>query len=227
MAKGDYYFPLFYKRLLASTIGWTDEEFGIYIRLLIYQFDNGSIPEDLKELKRISPKIKKNWNRISKKFIKKNEGELINLVMDEIRKDIEYKKEINQLHGKKGGRPKTKRLSESEPNGFPTETKRVTQMKPIPIINNKESIQGEREAPTIFYTIEHCLTVAMNDGRFVNANKTNEKELAEFNKMLERGGIYDKNPADYKDHFSKWKARGKKEIKPEENQGIPKYMKPL
>jgi hypothetical protein len=50
MAKGDYYFPLYYTRLLSSTIGWKDDAFGAYLRLLIYQFDNGSIPVDIEEL---------------------------------------------------------------------------------------------------------------------------------------------------------------------------------
>ena len=62
------------------------------------------------------------------------------------------------------------------------------------------------------FTIEHCLTVALNDPRWVNANAVTEKELKEFNRLLEKRGIYEKNPFDYKTHFANWKATGKKDI---------------
>lgn len=59
MAKGDYYFPLYYKKLLTSTIGWKDDEFGAYVRLLIHQFDKGKLPGDIKELSLLCTSIKK------------------------------------------------------------------------------------------------------------------------------------------------------------------------
>jgi hypothetical protein len=62
------------------------------------------------------------------------------------------------------------------------------------------------------FPIEQCLAIAMRDERWVNANKTSRKELEEFNLMLERRGLYEKNPADYKNHFANWKLSGKKEI---------------
>lgn len=70
---------------------------------------------------------------------------------------------------------------------------------------------GENTAPLIEYRIEECLTVAMNDERWVKANKATTDDLKEFNKLLERRGHYKKNPADYKSHFANWKAGGKKE----------------
>jgi len=112
MAKGDYYFPLYYKRLLASTIGWTDAEFGTYLRLLIHQFDNGSIPSDLNKLARIAPSVKKNWHIVSEKFIPRNDTELYNEVMDDIYKAAQTKKERNHKNGLNGGRPKKASVSE-------------------------------------------------------------------------------------------------------------------
>lgn len=58
------------------------------------------------------------------------------------------------------------------------------------------------------FTIEHCLTVALNDERWVRANKTNKKELEQFNQALTEMGEYNKNPALYKRHFSSWKKKG-------------------
>lgn len=63
----------------------------------------------------------------------------------------------------------------------------------------------------IQYTIEHCLTVALNDNRWVQANKATRNDLEAFNKKLEGRGIYQKNPADYKTHFHNWKAGGMKD----------------
>lgn len=216
MAKGDFYFPLFYKRLLTSTIGWTDSEFGAYLRLLIYQFDNGYIPSDINELARIAPSVKKHWKLISKKFRDDGHGNLINEVMNETYHSIQTKKINNKEYGKLGGRPKKNRTvieleTETKPDGFKNET----ETKPIPIVNNKYQIDKEREAPPVFFTIEHCLTVAMNDSRWVKANKATVTDLKEFNAMLERRGVYEKNPYDYKTHYANWKSSGKKDELPD------------
>lgn len=139
MAKGDYYFPLYYKQLLTSTIGWKDDEFGAYVRLLIHQFDKGSIPSDISELALLAPSIKKNKDRVLKKFKDNGNGELINEVMNEIYHDVQLKKAKNSDNGKKGGRPKQNQtVSETKPNGFENET----EMKAILINNNKESIES-------------------------------------------------------------------------------------
>lgn len=212
MAKGDYYFPLFYKRLLTSTIGWTDDEFGCYLRLLIYQFDNGAIPSDLEQLKRISPSVKKHWKLISGKFKDNGSGGLVNEVMDEVYHKVQKKKLSSAKNGTLGGRPKTKH--EEKPTGLGLGSENETQLKAIPIIN-KPIIKEREETPTLF-TIEHCSVCALNDTRWTKANHTNEKELQEFNRLLESRGVYEKNILDYKHHFANWKRTGKKEIKIEE-----------
>jgi uncharacterized protein YdaU (DUF1376 family) len=215
MAKGDYYFPLFYQRFYSSTQGWTEEQEGSYLRLLTYQFDKGFIPSDPKKIKKIAPKAIKNWKLFESKFVQNSDGNLINIVMDEIRKNIQEKKAKNLENGKLGGRPKTERLPETKPNGYENdnrnETERVTQTKPI-LITNNQNIKEEREN----FSIEHCLVIALNDGRWTKANHTNEKELKEFNTLLEQRGVYEKNPLDYKTHFANWKRTGKKDFKKDE-----------
>lgn len=212
MAKGDFYFPLFYKRLLSSTIGWKDDEFGAYVRLLIHQFDNGSIPNDIDELALVAPSIKKNKKRVLKKFKDQYNGTMINEVMDEIYHNIQTKKEKNKENGKKGGRKKqTERLTDGLANGNQTLTEGVTESEAILITNNKYQITKENTDPPPIFSIEHCLIIAMKDPRWVRANKVSEPELKDFNAMLERRGVYEKNPADYKTHYANWKAGGKKE----------------
>lgn len=146
MAKGDFYFPLFYKRLLTSTIGWKDDEFGAYVRLLIHQFDNGSIPSDLKELSRIAPSIKKHWPLIKKKFKDDGNGGMINHVMYDIYHDIQEKKKINSDNGKKGGRKRT--VNRNESDRLPIGSENETQTEAIPITNNKQQITKEGNTDT-------------------------------------------------------------------------------
>lgn len=73
--------------------------------------------------------------------------------------------------------------------------------------NNKQ----ENSHSDILFSIEHCITVAMNDQRWVDANKVTKKDLEAFNKLLEKRGEYEKNPMDYKKHYANWTAGGKKD----------------
>lgn len=75
----------------------------------------------------------------------------------------------------------------------------------------KGSPPAEKNGEDVIYPIEHCLTVALNDDRWVKANKATNQDLIKFNGLLERRGIYTKNPMDYKQHFANWKSGGKKD----------------
>lgn len=59
----------------------------------------------------------------------------------------------------------------------------------------------------ILYSIEHCITVAMMHDRWVKDSKATPELLSEFNAFLSGQGIYEKNPADYKQHFFNWKQK--------------------
>ncbi len=106
MAKGDFFFPFMYQRFYTSTRGWTEEQEGAYLRLLTYQFDQGSIPNDMKLIKKISPKAVKYWSFFSSKFIQNSEGNFINPVMAELREKANSAHEIRSLNGKKGAQKK-------------------------------------------------------------------------------------------------------------------------
>lgn len=69
-------------------------------------------------------------------------------------------------------------------------------------IENENVIDNEEVK---IFTIENCLEISLKDDRWVKANKTNQRELLEFNKLLEKRGVYVRNALEYKNHFSNWK----------------------
>lgn len=98
-----------------------------------------------------------------------------------------------------------------------THVESVQQTSTNPTVNGNVNVNGnvinrERDTPLPEFRIEECLTVAMNDQRWVRANKATVIDLKEFNQLLERRGKYNKNPGDYKSHFANWKASGKKDM---------------
>ncbi len=118
MSKGAYFLPLYYQRLLTSTTGWKDDEFGAYLRLLIYQFDKGSIPNNMESITRIAPSAKKNWPVIKEKFELGDDGNLRNRVMDNIRKRQLNKSEVSRKNGTKGGRKRNPDETRQVHSGF-------------------------------------------------------------------------------------------------------------
>lgn len=95
-------------------------------------------------------------------------------------------------------------------------------------VMEKDSFGESENLLKTIYRIEDCLRVALNDDRWTRANKTNEKELQDFNHYLEKQGIYTKNPADYKQYFAKLKGKYpdllKREMTTEELRAIAREM---
>jgi len=65
---GSSWFPLFGRDFLAATMGWTAEERGHYVTLLIAQWEQDGLPNDPKRLELISPGVQKVWSVIEGKF---------------------------------------------------------------------------------------------------------------------------------------------------------------
>jgi len=80
-----------------DTAAWSNDEVGIYTRLLNYEWINGSIPSNLAEIARIvrepySPrfhaKFTEKWMRnVAHKFAQNGNGNLINRRMEEVRQN--------------------------------------------------------------------------------------------------------------------------------------------
>lgn len=96
------YMPLMIGDWLKGTRGMKAEVRGVYINLLLYQWDNGYIPADMEELLLIDPELPKVWDKLKAKFIEVAPGKLQNQKNEAVR-DFWKKQKKN---GGKGGRPK-------------------------------------------------------------------------------------------------------------------------
>ncbi len=99
-------FQLYVNDFDSDTAAWDCEEIGIYIRLLFYQWVNGSIPDDpvrLARIARISPKsFLKKWSSIQIKFIPTGTGQLQNLRLEKTRQEQDEFKKHQSESGLRG-----------------------------------------------------------------------------------------------------------------------------
>lgn len=107
------YMPLMIGDWLKGTRGMKAEVRGVYINLLLFQWDNGFIPSDMDELCLIDPELPKVWDKLKDKFSEAGKGKLKNLKNDEV-KAFWAKQRKN---GQKGGKPtKHNPVINPEPN---------------------------------------------------------------------------------------------------------------
>jgi len=97
MYSGDFYM---------DTNHWTIEEIGIYTRLLLTEWSQGSLPSEIPRLARIagcgSKKFQLWWGSISFKFIPDGKGQLINKRLEEEREKQRKYRELQSEKGKVG-----------------------------------------------------------------------------------------------------------------------------
>lgn len=106
--------PLMMGDWIKGTRGMRADVKGVYIGLLIHQYDHGYLPADVEELSLIEPEVGKVWVKLKEKFEEFEPGRLRNKKLEEVR-DFWSKQASN---GKKGGRPKTQK-PEVNPNNNP------------------------------------------------------------------------------------------------------------
>lgn len=86
-------------------------------------------------------------------------------------------------------------------------------------------VEVERERPPDFWDKEEkrkrplveCLSVSLNDHRWISKNKTSESELKAFNDYLEGSGETEKTLKDYKKHFHNLKSSNPNKLKTNES----------
>ena len=81
----DVYLPLYVRDFLTSTIGWSAEERGHYLTLLMIQWDRGGLPEQIADLERLSPGVGGCWAVLSEKFPACDDGARRNAKLEEHR----------------------------------------------------------------------------------------------------------------------------------------------
>lgn len=111
---GKPYMPLMMGDWIRGTRAMKAEVKGVYIGLLIHQYDQGWLPSDLETLALIEPEVVKVWVILKDKFEEFEPGKLRNKKLEEVR-DFWSKQAKN---GKKGGRPK-KEEPKLNPNNNP------------------------------------------------------------------------------------------------------------
>lgn len=114
--KIDVYMPLIIGDWLKGTRGMKASVKGVYIGLLLYQWDNGFIPENLDDLALIEPEVGSVWVSISHKFPVVAPGQRQNSKCEEVRTFFEKQRK----NGSNGGRPK-KDNPDVNPNSNPNQ----------------------------------------------------------------------------------------------------------
>ncbi len=100
---GKPYMPLMMGDWIRGTRAMRAQVKGVYIGLLIHQYDNGFLPADIDTLSLIEPEVGSVWVLLKDKFTEVSPGMLQNEKLEEVRNF--WNKQAN--NGKKGGRPKT------------------------------------------------------------------------------------------------------------------------
>jgi len=141
MANDKFVMPLYFKDLNETTKDWFDEEFGAYVRLLIHQWSQGVVPEEMKRLVKIAESAEKNWHVIGKKFSKTKNG-LQNKRLEEIRAEKNAFNLKQKINGKRGGRPR-----KNKPNQNPDLTQTISQQQTQtePLIRSSSSISSSNQ----------------------------------------------------------------------------------
>lgn len=132
MAK-DPVLPLYYNDVSGETTTWTDEEFGAYIRLLIHQWRDGSLPNDYQRLTRIATSLATTWPLLKSKF-ELSDGVLKNTAIEEIRQNRAKHKEKQRSNVNNRYQTSTKHL----PKVYQKSTKSLP-------LENENEIEKENE----------------------------------------------------------------------------------
>ncbi len=98
---GKPYMPLMMGDWIRGTRSMRAEVKGVYIGLLIHQYDEGWLPADIETLSLIEPEVGKVWVFLKDKFEEFEPGKLRNKKLEDVR-DFWSKQAKN---GSKGGRP--------------------------------------------------------------------------------------------------------------------------
>jgi len=209
-------FQLYASDFYMDTADWEPEEVGIYFRLLMYEWVNKSIPKDKKRLARIaglSPKkFTKNFKIISPKFIEKDEENLMNEKMEEIREiQDNYKKSLSKS-GKLGAKKRWKKDREAngDPNDNPnSESMRLQSSSSSSISPNGDTLKSTRDEILQEGSERKILEEMEKLVEEVYQSETFPKVNAFKNKMLKKG----KSPQAIAHALIQWNRKPNKDPK--------------
>jgi len=99
-------FQFYAADFLTDTAEMTDQEVGVYIRLLSHQWVNGSINSDPERLGSIATGVLAVWQHIAYKFEEGEDGRLRNQRLEKTRQEQDENREKRRIAGSKGGKAK-------------------------------------------------------------------------------------------------------------------------
>lgn len=188
---------LFYSSdFLSGVQDLTMEERGQYITLLCLQHQKGRLTD-----KMIRLAVADAAADVMAKFQRDPDGLFFN---ERLEAEIQKRKVFSdkQRVRAKNGWKKRKNIDAA--------ADAVAYAAAMPIIENinRNKIQEVKysEVSTVF-PIEQCLEIALLDERFIDKNRISRSDLRLFNDFLEKGGIYEHNPAEYKKYFRNWRTK--------------------
>lgn len=114
-------FQLYAGDFFIDTLEWSLEEVGAYTRLLLYEWDNGSLPTDIKKLSQVAGTTPKRFQKVSKtvlaKFTMTDQNRFINERLERTRQEQENYRKSQSESGKRGAEKRWKK--HGKPNGNP------------------------------------------------------------------------------------------------------------
>lgn len=224
-------FQLYAQDFLIDTIGWSDEEVGFYLRLLLVEWVNGPLPKNEKNLRKIwkktPKKFEKLWSTLSSKFIEnpKDSDEIINPRLEKTREDqIEYRLRQSEA-GKASARSRKKEKKATTvqpsldsgynrtPNQNPTLQSSPSSSPSSLLESSKSPLELDQKADLILE--DYNLTFLGCDGLEVNPEDFNFKERVKRLMAENKYTVDDfksvhsqakKDLLHFKAHLCKWKS---------------------
>jgi len=139
-------FSLYPKDLLTSenVVAMTDEELGVYVRLLCHQWLEGSIPAEpdrlAKMMKRRRRAFDRIWRAVGPCFPPAPDRlRLLNPRLEEERAKQEARAEVAAVNGRRGGRPQTQPKPSGLANSNPEES--FPSPFPSPLVSQMERVE--------------------------------------------------------------------------------------
>jgi len=143
-------FQLYSADFYVDTNEWSVDEVGIYTRLLLSQWSNKSLPDNITRLARIagcSPqKFQKAWGQIAIKFIKNGDGRLQNPRLEREREKQQKYRELQAEKGKRGAEKRWGEDSSGHSHGHnPSNDRKIALQSSSSKEEEKKEIKKERK----------------------------------------------------------------------------------
>jgi uncharacterized protein YdaU (DUF1376 family) len=170
--KVDIYMPLYVRDFLTSTLGWSAEERGHYLTLLMVAWDRGSLPAELDSLERLSQGVTAVWPMLADKFPVGEDGQRRNARLEHHRERCVELKEKRVEAARRAASAKAAAMA-ARANAEQTQSKRTP---------NAGQTQSNREAIVIHPTSTSTSTPTSSLREERNTHTTHAGGISDFSK---------------------------------------------